>query len=199
MFRTATAVSSCCLPCSDSSRSCGSCSRTVPTAGQSSRAASPVPCQTWRSKSSDGPIMPKALWSNPCAGSSSVPLAGSVGVVGSPRIGRTATTMLSLSSASHPFASCSENSVILHEVSGRTLSVCNAEFLIIYPITRPRAHSLRGLRTGIAALRHYVADTVGFFAMRQRRGATPRRGQCRATQAIHCKRYSASPPCRNQS
>ena len=31
--------------------------------------------------------------------------------------------MLSLSSASHPFASCSENSVILHEVSGRTLSI----------------------------------------------------------------------------
>jgi hypothetical protein len=38
--------------------------------------------------------MPKASWSNPCAGLSSVPLDGSVDVAGWPRIGKTATTML---------------------------------------------------------------------------------------------------------
>jgi hypothetical protein len=46
----------------------------------------------------------RASWLNPCAGLSNVPSVGSVGVAGSPRIGRTATTMLSPSSTSPPSA-----------------------------------------------------------------------------------------------
>ncbi len=40
-----------------------------------------------------------------------------------PRSGKTSTATRASSSSSRPSASCSENSVILHEVSGRTLSV----------------------------------------------------------------------------
>ena len=40
-----------------------------------------------------------------------------------PRTGRTSTATRSPSSSSRPFDSCSENSVILHKVSGRTLRV----------------------------------------------------------------------------
>jgi hypothetical protein len=47
------------------------------------------------------------------------PLASSVAVAGLPRIGRTATTTPSPSSASPPSASCSESSAILHEVFGQ--------------------------------------------------------------------------------
>ena len=57
----------------------------------------------------------------PSAGSSSAQSPGSTAVAGSPGTGKTSTTTHSPSSASPPSASCSENSVIPHEVSGRTL------------------------------------------------------------------------------
>ena len=44
-----------------------------------------------------------------------------------PRTGRTSTATRSPSSSSRPFDSCSENSVILHKVSGRTLSFYQAK------------------------------------------------------------------------
>ncbi len=58
---------------------------------------------------------------NPSAGSSSAPSAGSAAAAASPRTGRTATTTRSPSSASPPSASCSESSVILHEVPDELL------------------------------------------------------------------------------
>ena len=72
--------------------------------------------QPWRSRSSNVAMAPKASSSNPSAGSSSAPSAGSIAAAGSPRTGKTATTMRSPSSASPPSASCSESSVIPHEV-----------------------------------------------------------------------------------
>src|ERR1700730_9796813 len=61
------------------------------------------------------------LWSCPNAGSSSAPLPGSIAVEGLPRIGRISTEKRSRSCASPQSASCSENSAIRPEVSGRTL------------------------------------------------------------------------------
>jgi len=57
----------------------------------------------------------------PNAGSSSAPLPGSIAAEGSPRIGRISTERRSRSCASPQSASCSENSAIRPEVSGRTL------------------------------------------------------------------------------
>ncbi len=52
IFRTATAGFCCCPPCSDSSRSCASCSPTAPIPGRSSSTVSPMSCPTLRSRSS---------------------------------------------------------------------------------------------------------------------------------------------------
>src|ERR1700748_2890080 len=65
-------------------------------------------------------MAPRALSSNPSAGSLSAPSPGSTAAAGSPRTGKTATTMRSPSSTWHQSASCSEGSAILHEVFGRT-------------------------------------------------------------------------------
>src|SRR6476620_6808292 len=72
-------------------------------------------------KSSNVPIRSADLWSCPNAGSSSAPLRGSIAAEGSPRIGRISTERRSRSCASPQSASCSENSAIQREVSGRTL------------------------------------------------------------------------------
>ena len=56
-------------------------------------------------------------------GWSNAPSPGSTAAADWPRTGRTSTATRSPSSNSRPFDSCSENSVILHKVSGRTLSV----------------------------------------------------------------------------
>src|ERR1700750_282289 len=66
-------------------------------------------------------MAPRALSSNPSAGSLSAPSPGSTAAAGSPRTGKTATTMRSPSSTSPRSASCSEGSAIPHNVSGRTL------------------------------------------------------------------------------
>src|SRR5690348_4510561 len=66
-------------------------------------------------------MAPRALSSNPSAGSLSAPSPGSTAAAGSPRTGKTATTMRSPSSTWHQSASCSEGSAIPHNVSGRTL------------------------------------------------------------------------------
>jgi hypothetical protein len=58
----------------------------------------------------------------PNAGSSSAPLRGSIAAEGLPRIGRISTERRWRSCASHQSASCSENSAIQPEVSGRTLT-----------------------------------------------------------------------------
>src|SRR6266478_921215 len=71
-------------------------------------------------KSSNVPIRSADLWSCPNAGSSSAPLRGSIAAEGSPRIGRISTERRSRSCASPQSASCSENSAIQREVSGRT-------------------------------------------------------------------------------
>ena len=120
-FRIATAACCCCPPCSDSSRSCASCSPTAPIRAAFQARAATASCRSCRVEIVKRCDRPKALSSNPNAGSSSAPSAGSIAVVGSPRIGKTATTTRSPSSASPPSASCSESSVIPHEVSGRTL------------------------------------------------------------------------------
>src|SRR6478736_5406900 len=123
MFRIATAAYSCCPLCSDSSRSCASCSLTAPMQAPSSTTVPPQRCAVWWSRLSNALMAPRALSSNPSVGSLSAPLPGSIAAGGSPRTGKTATTMHSPSSASPPSASCSDGSVILHEVFGRTLKV----------------------------------------------------------------------------
>ena len=110
------------LPCLRNFRSCGSCSQTALTVARSSRAASPLSCRTWRSKSSNAATAPKALSSNRNDGSSSAPSPGSIVAVGSPGTGKIAVAMRSPSSASLPSDSCSESSAIPHEVAGRTLT-----------------------------------------------------------------------------
>src|SRR5450759_2961952 len=72
-------------------------------------------------KSSNVPIGLADLRSCPNAGSSSAPSLGSIVAEDSPRIGRTSTASRSRSCASPQSPSCSENSVINTEVSGRTL------------------------------------------------------------------------------
>ena len=69
------------------------------------------------------PIAPRASSCCPSAGLLNAPSPGSIAVVGWPRTGKTSTATRSASSNSPPSASCSENSVIPHKVSGRTLSV----------------------------------------------------------------------------
>src|SRR5712671_2452630 len=78
-------------------------------------------CRISTLKSSNVPIRPADLWCCPNAGSSSAPLPGSIAAEGSPRIGRISTERRSRSCASPQSASCSENSAIRPEVSGRTL------------------------------------------------------------------------------
>jgi len=78
-------------------------------------------CRISTLKSSNVPIRSADLWSCPNAGSSSAPLPGSIAAEGSQRIGRISTERRSRSCASPQSASCSENSAIRREVSGRTL------------------------------------------------------------------------------
>src|SRR4029453_14820406 len=80
-------------------------------------------CRISRLKSSNVPIRSADLWSCPNAGSSSAPLRGSIAPEGWRRIGRISTERRSGSCASPQSASCSENSAIRREVSGRTLSL----------------------------------------------------------------------------
>jgi hypothetical protein len=63
----------------------------------------------------------KDLWSCPNAGSSSALSLGSIDVEGSPRIGKTSIEKRSRSCTSPQSASCSEDVVIPHEVTGQTL------------------------------------------------------------------------------
>src|SRR3954451_4081547 len=123
MFRIATAAYSCCPLCSDSSRSCASCLLTAPMQAPSSTTVPAQRCAVWWSRLSNALMAPRALSSNPSVGSLSAPLPGSTAAGGSPRTGKTATTTHSPSSASPPSASCSDGSVILHEVFGRTFRV----------------------------------------------------------------------------
>jgi transposase len=64
---------------------------------------------------------PRDLWSCPNAGSSSALSLGSIDVDGSPRTGRTSIEKRSRSCASPQSASCSEDFVIPHEVTGQSL------------------------------------------------------------------------------
>src|SRR5690348_12438695 len=122
MSRTATAVF-CCWPlCSANSHSCANCLPTVRMPDRCSRTAPPQRCAASPCKSSNVLTTSKVSWSNPSDGSSNAPLPGSTAAVDWLRIGKTATTMRSLSSTSPRSGSCSEGSVIPHEVSGRTLS-----------------------------------------------------------------------------
>src|SRR3954469_9577640 len=122
MFRIATAAYSCCPLCSDSSRSCASCLLTAPMQAPSSTTVPAQRCAVWWSRLSNALMAPRALSSNPSVGSLSAPLPGSTAAGGSPRTGKIATTTPSPSSPAPPSASCSDGSVILHEVFGRTLS-----------------------------------------------------------------------------
>jgi hypothetical protein len=78
-------------------------------------------CRISTLKSPNVPIRSADLWSCQNAGSSSAPLRGSIAAEGSPRIGRISTEKRSRSCALPQSASCSENSAIRPEVSGRTL------------------------------------------------------------------------------
>jgi hypothetical protein len=80
-------------------------------------------CRISTLKSPNVPIRSADLWSCQNAGSSSAPLRGSIAAEGSPRIGRISTEKRSRSCALPQSASCSENSAIRPEVSGRTLTL----------------------------------------------------------------------------
>src|SRR5712692_3660965 len=78
-------------------------------------------CRISTLKSSNVPIGSADLSSCPNAGSSSAPLRGSTAAAAWPRIGSASTERPWRSCASPQSASCSENSAIRPEVSGRTL------------------------------------------------------------------------------
>src|SRR6266853_2032649 len=108
-----------CLGCFHSSRRC---SPTADIKGRNLRRRLQKFCRISTLRLSNVPIGSADLWCCPNAGSSSVPLRGSIAAEGLPRIGRISTEKRSRSCASHQSASCSENSAIRPEVSGRTLS-----------------------------------------------------------------------------
>src|SRR5260370_42655258 len=83
------------------------------------------------------------LWCCPNAGSSSALLRGSIAAEGLPRIGRISTERRSRSCASPQSASCSENSAIRPEVSGRTLKEELTRRTAAYVV-----HILRGVPPG---------------------------------------------------
>src|SRR5712664_160123 len=128
-----------CLGCFHSSRRCS------PTAGikdRNLRKRLQKFCRISTLKSSNVPIRSADLWSCQNAGSSSAPSLGSTAAEGSPRIGRTSTERRSRSCASPQSASCSENSAIRPEVSGRTLSLFPSELHIF---VRPEIRSFSDL------------------------------------------------------
>ena len=71
----------------------------------------------------------------PNAGSSSALSLGSIDVEGSPRTGKTSIEKRSRSCASPQSASCSEDLVIPHEVTGQTLRIQAAHALRAVPLS----------------------------------------------------------------
>src|ERR1700687_4376765 len=108
-------------PCSGCFPFCRRCSPTAVIKDQNSRKRLQKFYRISTLKSSNVPIRSADLWSCPNAGSSSAPSRGSIAAEGSPRIGRISTERRSRSCALPQSASCSENSAIRREVSGRTL------------------------------------------------------------------------------
>ena len=120
-FRIATAASRCWRHCSAGFPFSGNCSPTAPIKGRSFAAPWPASSPTSRPRSSSDPIGSRASSSSPGVGWSNGRSPGSTAAADWPRTGKTSTATRSPSSSSRPSASCSENSVILHKVSGRTL------------------------------------------------------------------------------
>src|SRR5262249_29688159 len=113
---------SCCLrPCSGCIPSCRHCSLTPAIKGANSTTRSKKSCLTCERRSSSARIRPKDSWCCPSAGSLSGRWRGSTAAADSPRIGRTSIAQRSLFCASPQSSLCSENFVILTDVSGRTL------------------------------------------------------------------------------
>jgi hypothetical protein len=115
-------AASCCLrPCSGCIPSCRHCSLTPAIKGANSTTRSKKSCLTCERRSSSARIRPKDSWCCPSAGSLSVRWRGSTAAADSPRIGRTSIVPRSHFCASPQSGSCSENFVILTDVSGQTL------------------------------------------------------------------------------
>jgi hypothetical protein len=89
--------------------------------GANSTTRSKKSCLTCERRSSSARIRPKDSWCCPSAGSLSGRWRGSTAAADSPRIGRTSIAQRSRSCASPQSGSCSENFVILTDVSGQTL------------------------------------------------------------------------------
>src|SRR6202011_3347679 len=97
------------------------CLLTAPMPVQSSTMRWPKSCLNSKPKSSSDPIKPKASSFYPNVGSSSAQLLGSTGAAVSPRTLKISTAALWVSSASLPYALCSESFAILDKLLGRTL------------------------------------------------------------------------------
>ena len=134
-FRIATAALSCWRHCSACFPFSGNCSPTALIKARSFTAPWPPSCPISRPRSSNDPTTPRASSSSPGAGLSNGRSPGSTAAGDWPRTGKTSTATRSPSSSSPQSASCSENSVILHKVSGRTLKPKFLHFarLRIYP------------------------------------------------------------------
>src|SRR5499426_315006 len=119
--RIATAASCCLQPCSGCILSCRHCLLTPAIKGANSTTRSKKSCLTCERRSSSARIRPKDSWCCPSAGSLSGRSRGSTAAADSPRIGKTSIAQRSRSCASPQSGSCSENFVILTDVSGQTL------------------------------------------------------------------------------
>src|SRR5262245_1626534 len=119
--RIATAASCCLQPCSGCILSCRHCLLTPAIKGANSTTRSKKSCLTCEPRSSSARIRPRDSWCCPSAGSLSGRWRGSTAAADSPRIGRTSIAQRSRFCASPQFGSCSENFVILTDVSGQTL------------------------------------------------------------------------------
>ena len=122
MFRIAMAAFWFCARCSENSRFCKSCSQMAAIRVRSSATRKRRPCLASSPRSSSARMRPKASRFCPGAGSSKEPFHGSDAAGGWPRTSKTSIGRRWRFSTSPPFASCSEDSVMKHEVHGPTLS-----------------------------------------------------------------------------
>ena len=124
--RIATVASNCWQYCSVCFPFSGNCSPTAPIKGRSFTVSWPASCPTSRPRSSSDPIGSRASSSSPGVGWSNVPsLAQSLPPIGQglgkPQPHPSRHSSSTIISDSLRGTSCSENTIILHKVSGRTL------------------------------------------------------------------------------
>ena len=170
-FRIATAASRCWRPCSACFPSSRNCSPTAPIEGRFFTMPWPASAPILRSRSSRDPTGPRASSSSPGVGWSSGRSPGSTDAADWPGTGKTSTATRAPSSNSPPYASCSENSVILLKVSGRTL-----RYFARLPaslVGLEACASVHHWARSISALGHEVRLIAPSYVKRKRPGNPP--------------------------